>query len=149
VSEFLEYTLDKFTFRVATDRYYNADGVWAKEDKGRVLIGLSDFLQQRSGDIAFADIVEPGSELSSGEEVATIETIKVDFSLPSPVVGTVIEANPAMDIEPEVINEDPYGDGWLAIIEPADWPGDQAQLLDPQAYFEHMVAEAEEEAKNI
>jgi glycine cleavage system H protein len=111
VSEFLEYTLDKFTFRVATDRYYSAYGVWAKEGNGRVTIGLSDFLQQRSGDIAFADIMEPGTMLSFGEEVASIETIKVDVSLPSPVAGTVIETNPAMEMEPEVINEDPYGEG--------------------------------------
>jgi glycine cleavage system H protein len=149
VSDFLEYTLDKFTFRVATDRYYNADGVWAKEEKGQITIGLSDFLQQRSGDIAFADVVEPGVALTFGREVASIETIKVDISLPSPVAGTVIETNPAMEMEPEVINEDPYEEGWLAIIEAADWPGDQAQLLDPQAYFKHMVAEAEEEAKNL
>ena len=149
MSEFLEYTLDKFTFRVATDRYYNVDGVWAKEENGRVSIGLSDFLQQRSGDIAFADVVEPGTELGLGEEVANIETIKIDISLPSPAAGTVIEVNPAMEMEPEVINLDPYGEGWLAVIEAADWPADQAQLLDPQAYYEHMKAEAEEETKNL
>lgn len=149
MSEFLEYTLDKFTFRVVTDRYYNANGVWAKEENGRVSIGLSDFLQQRSGDIAFADVVEPGTELGLGEEVANIETIKIDISLPSPVAGTVIEVNPAMEMEPEVINLDPYGEGWLAVIEAADWPADQAQLLDPQAYYEHMKAEAEEETMNL
>ena len=149
MSEFLEYTLDKFTFRVATDRHYNADGVWAKEKNGQITIGLSDFLQQRSGDIAFADVVEPGTELGYGDEIASVETIKVDISLPSPVTGTVIEANPAMEMEPEIINEDPYGAGWLAIVGAADWLADQAQLLDPQAYFEHMVAEAEEEAKNL
>lgn len=149
MSEFLEYTLDKFTFRVATDRYYNADGIWAKEENGQITIGLSDFLQQRSGDIAFAEVAEPGTELGSGDEVANIETIKVDISLPSPVSGTVIETNPAMEMEPEVINEDPYGEGWLAIIEAADWPVDQTQLLDPQSYFNHMVAEAEEEARNL
>jgi glycine cleavage system H protein len=148
VSEFLEYTLDKFTFRVATDRYYEANGVWAKEENGQITIGLSDFLQQRSGDIAFADIVELGTELDFGDELANIETIKVDISLPSPVAGTVIETNPAMEIEPEVINEDPFGEGWLAIIEAADWYADKAQLLDPQAYFSHMVAEAEEEVRN-
>ena len=149
MSEFLEYTLDKFTFRVANDRYYNADGVWAKEENGQVTVGLSDFLQQRSGDIAFADVAESGTELGFGDEIASIETIKVDISLPSPVSGTVIETNPAMEMEPEVINEDPYGDGWLAIIEATDWLADQAQLLNPQAYFEHMVVEAEEEAKNL
>lgn len=147
--EFLEYTLDKFTFRVAADRYYNADGVWAKEENGRVRIGLSDFLQQRSGDIAFADVVEAGTRLGFGEEIATIETIKVDISLPAPVAGVVIEANPNMELEPEIINQDPYGEGWLAIIEPSDWPADRAQLLDPQAYYEHMKSEAEEEAGNL
>jgi glycine cleavage system H protein len=149
VSEYLEYTLDKFTFRVATDCYYNADGVWAKEEDSLIAIGLSDFLQQRSGDIAFADVAESGTTLGFGDEVASIETIKVDISLPSPVSGTVIETNPAMEMEPEVINEDPYGDGWLAIIKAAEWLADQAKLMNPQAYFEHMVAEAEEEAKNL
>ncbi|MGB3717170.1 MAG: glycine cleavage system protein H [Candidatus Promineifilaceae bacterium] len=149
MSEFLEYTLDKFTFPVATDRYYNPDGVWAKEENSQITIGLSDFLQQRSGDIAFADIVESGTELGFDDEVANIETIKVDFRLPSPVSGTVIETNPAMEMEPEVINEDPYGAGWLAVIEASNWPADQTQLLDPQAYYEHMKIEAEEEAKNL
>lgn len=149
MSEFLEYTLDKFTFRVATDRYYNADGIWAKEENGQVTIGLSDFLQQRSGDIAFAEVAEPDTELGSGDEVANVETIKIDISLPSPVSGTVTETNPAMEMEPEVINEDPYGEGWLAIVEASNWPADRARLLNPQAYYEHMVAEAEEEAKNL
>jgi len=145
VSEFLEYTLDKFTFRVATDRHYNSDGVWAKEEGGRIIIGLSDFLQQRGGDVAFAEVAEPGMTLDFGEEVVEIETIKVDISLPSPVAGTVLEVNPAMEMGPEVINEDPYGQGWLAAIEPSDWAADQARLLDPQAYFKHMVAEADKE----
>jgi glycine cleavage system H protein len=147
--EFLEYTLDKFVFRVATDRHYNTNGVWAKEENGRVSVGLSDFLQQRSGDIAFADVLEPGAPVGFGEEIATIETIKVDISLPSPVTGTVVETNPDMEMEPEVINQDPYGGGWVAIIEASDWPADQAQLLAPQAYYEHMKAEAEEEAENL
>ena len=149
MSEYLKYTLDKFTFRVATDRYYNADGVWAKKEDGQIRIGLSDFLQQRSGDIAFADVAESGTKLGFGDEVASIETIKVDISLPSPVSGTVIETNPAMEMKPEVINEDPYADGWLSIIKATDWLADQAQLLNPQAYFENIVAEAEEEAKNL
>jgi glycine cleavage system H protein len=148
VSEFLEYTLDKFTFRVATNRHYNGDGVWAKEEGGRVMIGLSDFVQQRGGDVAFAEVAEPGVTLDFGEEVVEIETIKVDISLPSPVAGTVVAVNPAMEIGPEVINEDPYGEGWLAVIDASNWAADRARLLDPQAYFEHMVAEADKEGMN-
>jgi glycine cleavage system H protein len=149
VSEFLAFTFDKFTFRVATDRFYHADGVWAREENGQVWVGLSDFLQQRSGDIAFADVVAAGTKLSFGEEVASIETIKVDIGLPAPASGTVVETNPALELEPEVINQDPYGEGWLAVIEASDWPADRDRLLSPEAYYERMKVEAEEEAKKL
>ncbi len=147
--EYLEFTLDKFTFKVATDRYYHPDGVWAKEMDGRVTIGLSDFLQQRSGDIAFAEVADVGTTLAAGDEVANIETIKVDVSLPAPVSGTVVEVNPRLELEAEVINQSPYEDGWLAVIETANWEADRANLLDPPAYFAHMQAEAEEEVKKL
>lgn len=146
---YLEFTLDKFTFKVATDRYYHPDGVWAKEMDGRVTIGLSDFLQQRSGDIAFAEVADVGTTLAAGDEVANIETIKVDVSLPAPVSGTVVEVNPRLELEAEVINQSPYEDGWLAVIETANWEADRANLLDPPAYFAHMQAEAEEEVKKL
>ncbi len=152
--EFLETTVDKFTFKVATDRFYTREGVWAAplsegEGKQRVRVGLSDFLQQRSGDIAFAEVKPIGAELAIGDEVAAIETIKVNIVVGSPVNGKVIEINPDMELKPEVINQDPYEAGWLATIEAADWEADRAQLLDPSAYFAVMKAEAEEETKNL
>src|SRR5512139_2773811 len=106
--DFLELTIDKFTFQVATDRYYSPEGVWAKPEGNYVRIGLSDFLQQRSGDIAFAEIMPVGTELTFGDEVAVIETIKVNISLGSPVSGKVIEVNPDLEESPEVINQDPF-----------------------------------------
>ena len=112
--DFLETTVDKFTFKVATDRLYTSEGVWAKEEDGRIRIGLSDFLQQRSGDVAFAEVKPAGTALAAGDEVAVIETIKVNISLASPVKSKVIEINPAMESAPEAINQDPYGAGWLA-----------------------------------
>ncbi len=151
--EFLVVTVDKFTFRVATDRFYTREGVWASslpqgEGAGvRVRIGLSDFLQQRSGDIAFAEIKPLGTTLTVGDEVASIETIKVTVALSSPVTGKVIEVNPAMDTAPEAINQDPYGAGWLAVIETADWETDRSRLLDAAVYFEMVKREAEEEMK--
>ena len=145
----LETTVDKFTFKVATDRFYTREGVWALTTGHQVRIGLSDFLQQRSGDIAFAEIKPSGTDLSIGDEVASIETIKVNVALSAPVNGIVIEVNPAMETAPEAINQDPYGAGWLAIIAATDWDTDRAQLLDPQTYFAVMKAEAEEEAKKL
>ena len=151
--EVLETTVDKFVFRVATDRYYSSEGVWVAplpqgEGAGvRVRIGLSDFLQQRSGDVAFAEVKPEGTALVAGDEVAVIETIKVNISLTSPMSGKVVEVNPAMETAPEAINKDPYGEGWLAMIEAADWEADRARLLDAQAYFALMKGQAEEEAK--
>ncbi len=150
MTEFLETTVDKFTFKVATDRLYNEQGMWAlDEEGGRVRIGLSDFLQQRSGDVAFAEIKQEGTSLTVGDEIAIIETIKVNIELDSPLSGEVVEINPAMELEPEYINQDPYGSGWLAVIEAIDWENESLQLHDPQAYFVLMKNQAEEEAKNV
>jgi glycine cleavage system H protein len=147
--DYLETTVDKFTFRVATDRTYTGEGLWVKAEGSRVRIGLSDFLQQSSGDVAFAEVRPEGTALAVGDEVAVIETIKVDIGLSSPVSGTVIEVNPAMEMGPEVVNSDPYGEGWLAVIEADNWEADRANLLDPAKYFEIMKRSAEKEAGSL
>ena len=143
--EFLETTVDKFIFRVATDCLYNSEGVWARSEGNLVKIGLSDFVQQRSGDVAFAEVKPEGADVNFDDEIAVIETIKVDISFSSPLAGKVVQVNPAMEEAPEVINEDPYGEGWVASIQPADWETDRARLLDPDQYFARIKSEAEEE----
>ncbi len=149
MTEFLEYTLDKFTFKVAADRFYNPEGVWAKAEGDRVTVGVSDFFQQHNGDVAFVEIKEAGTAVAANDEFATIETIKVDVELPCPVSGTIAEVNEKLELEAEIINQDPYGEGWLAVIEATDWAADQANLMTPEAYFEHMKAQAQEEAENL
>jgi glycine cleavage system H protein len=145
MTEFLETTVDKFIFKVATDRFYSREGLWVQADGSRVRIGLSDFLQQRSGDVAFAEVKPLETDLVVGDELATIETIKVTISLTSPVTGKLVEVNPAMSTAPESINQDPYGEGWLAIMNAVNWGIDRAELLDPLAYFSLMKGQAEEE----
>jgi glycine cleavage system H protein len=144
--DYLEATIDKFTFKVAKDRYYTGEGVWARPEGTRVRIGLSDFLQQRSGDVAFAEVKPTGTSVEVGDEIAVIETIKVNVSLASPVGGVVARANPAMSKAPEAVNQDPYGAGWLADIEATDWQADRLRLLDAEGYFRQMKGQAEEEA---
>lgn len=146
MNEYLEYTLDKFTFKVATDRYYTSDGVWVKLDDDKVIVGVSDFFQQHNGDVAFAEIWGVGTAVTPNDEFATIETIKVDIELPCPVSGTIVAVNEKLELEGELINQDPYGEGWLVAIEAADWAADQANLMTPEAYFEHMKVQAQEEA---
>lgn len=147
--EYLETIVDKFIFRVAIDRLYSSEGMWAKPEADRVRIGMTDFLQQRSGDVAFAEIKPEGTTVAVGDELVVIETIKVDISLSSPVSGTVIETNPGMEDSPEVINQDPYGEGWLAAIEASNWENEKDQLMDPESYFTMMKGQAEEEAKKL
>ncbi len=147
MTEYLETTVDKFTFKVATDRLYNDEGVWAKLEDGFVRVGLSDFVQQHSGDVAFAEIKPAGTRVATGEEMATIETIKVNISLSSPVSGEVKEINDALANAPEAINQDPYGAGWLALVKATDWETDRAHLLEPQEYFARMKAQAEQEVR--
>lgn len=149
--EFLETTADKFTFRVAIGRYYSPEGVWAlwlqPEEDGRVRVGLTDFLQQRSGDAAFLSVKPPGTRLQAGDELAELETVKVNQSVPSPVGGTVLEVNPALEPTPEVVNADPYGEGWLAVIQAASWDADRARLLDDRAYLSVMQGQIEQEGR--
>ena len=144
-AEFLETTVDKFVFRVRRDCWYSDSGVWVHLEDGSARVGVSDYLQQVSGDVAFVDVRPVGTVLATGEELASIETIKAILALESPVAGTVAQVNEALGENPELINQDPYGEGWLAVIELHDWEADRAGLLDAERYLEVMRAKAEEE----
>lgn len=148
MTTYLETTIDKFIIRVAADRLYSAEGIWALGESGRVRIGLSDYLQQRSGDVAFVETKTMGARVAAGDEIAVIETIKVNISLASPVSGVVVETNPLLETTPEVINQDPYGNGWLAIIAADNWDNEKTHLLDPQVYFAQMKAAAKKEIES-
>jgi len=145
MSEFLEIMVDKFMFKVATDRLYSAEGLWLKSEGNRVRIGVSDFFQQHNGDVAFAEIKAVGKEVTANSEVATIETMKVNVELPLPISGKVVEVNPVLSTAPEAINLDPYGTGWLAVIEANDWNAEKTHLLEPLSYFKKMKEDAERE----
>jgi glycine cleavage system H protein len=149
MTDYLEFTLDKFTFKVATDRLYTPEGVWAKANGDQIVVGVSDFFQQHNGDVAFAEVVEVESAVSANDPFATIETIKVDVELSCPASGVIAEVNEKLELEAEVINQDPYGNGWIAIVTAGDWAADQANLMTPEAYFEHMKVQAQEEAENL
>jgi glycine cleavage system H protein len=145
--EFIETTIDKFVFRTAVDCLYSPDGVWVcrLQGNGRVQVGVTDFQQQRNGDVAFVAVKPPGTVLAAGDELAEIETIKANVSFFSPIAGTVAEANPALAATPEIVNQECYGKGWLAVLETANWGSDRAHLLDPQGYIALMRAQAKEE----
>jgi glycine cleavage system H protein len=153
MNDFLETTVDKFTFRVATDRFYTEEGVWIlpvpTEVRTRVLVGITDFLQQVSGDVAFVKVTAPGKVLIEGQDLAELETIKVNVAVTSPIAATVHEVNEALASTPEIVNQDPYGKGWLAVLDPTRWETDRQRLLDPQAYNDFMLAEVKREIEKL
>jgi glycine cleavage system H protein len=144
MAEFLETTIDKFTFRVDSGCLYTSEGIWVRLEDGRVKLGLSDYLQQRSGDIAFVDVKPGGTILAVDDEFASIETVKTNLMLASPVSGNIVQVNPALEITPELINQDPFGKGWVCEVELSDWNANRTHLLDANAFFEKMKHDAEE-----
>lgn len=144
--DYRELVVDKFTFRVKNGLWYNRTGIWVTVDTAANLarVGLGDFRQQSSGDIAFVEIMPAGTAVVQDREIASLETVKVDLEVPSPVTGSIVRSNPALVDAPELINQDPYGAGWLAEVRLANWEVDRAGLLDAAAYFEVMRAEAGE-----
>ncbi len=145
-SEYLEVAVDKFVFRVPRDRRYGETDVWAKREGDHVRVGLTDFLQQTSGDAASVDVRPEGTVTAAGDELAALETIKVDLIIPAPLAGTIVAVNPLLAHHPELVNTDPYGEGWLAELEPAAW-ADLDMLLTAEAYAPEMKARAELEQR--
>jgi glycine cleavage system H protein len=140
--EFLQASVDKFVFRVARDCRYNDADVWARHEGDRVRVGLTDFLEQKSGDVAFVNFKQVGTSLKVADELAAIETIKVDLIIPAPLAGTIVAVNESLAERPELVNSGPYGEGWLAEIEPRNW-SDFDALLDAETYLPQMKARAE------
>jgi len=145
--QMFEVTIDKFTFLIPKDLSYSDEGIWVKLEGNRARLGLADFAQQRSGDVAFVRIKPVGTDLKPGDEFADLETVKVDVSFPSPVKGTIVEVNPSLESAAELINQDPYGKGWLAVVELADGENDQTRLLDASAYAALVKEQAEAEMR--
>jgi glycine cleavage system H protein len=143
--EILKLTIDKFTFRFPIDLKYSEAGVWIRMKGQQARLGISDFVQQKSGDITFATLVPVGTALRSGGEVGTIETVKANVSVFSPLGGTVTEVNQRLEREAELVNQDPYDQGWLAVIDLGDGERDSAGLLDATAYLEVVRKQAEAE----
>ncbi len=145
VNTILELAVDKFMFRFPADLHYSEAGIWVGFEGSRARIGLSDFTQQRNGDVAFAEPKEEGTRVRLGDEVAVVETIKVNLSIPSPVAGKVVEVNGELLTAPELVNQDPYGKGWLVVLEVEDGEAARGALKTAAGYLALAKVQAEAE----
>ena len=115
---------------------------WARlEEDGSVTIGISDHAQNALGDVVYVELPEPGQAVAAQQEAGVVESVKAASDIYAPIGGTVTAINDALDDAPEMVNQDPYGDGWFFKIAPDDVE-ELTELLDPQSYAE--ICEAEE-----
>lgn len=115
------------------DVRYSTDHEWARLDGGRVVIGITDYAQDALGDVVYVEAPEVGATVAGGDKVSEVESTKSVSDIFAPVSGTVVEANGDLDEHPELLNEDPYGRGWICVIELSD-PSELDSLLHATAY---------------
>ncbi len=112
---------------------YSSDHEWARLEDGKVRIGITDYAQDALGDVVFVQVPDTGISVKAGESFSEVESTKSVSDIYAPISGTVVEVNADLADAPERINDDPYGDGWICVIEPDD-PAQVEQLLDAAGY---------------
>jgi glycine cleavage system H protein len=118
---------------VPEDLRYSSDHEWARLEDGRLRLGITDYAQDALGDVVFVDVPEVGRTVAAGESFSEVESTKSVSDIFAPVAGTIVEVNNDLSDSPERLNEDPYGDGWICVIEPSDASSVEG-LLDADAY---------------
>jgi glycine cleavage system H protein len=118
---------------VPEDLQYSDDHEWVRREDGRIRFGITDYAQDALGDVVFVQVPTVGSVVTKGASISEVESTKSVSDIYAPVSGTVVEANESLEDAPQRVNEDPYGEGWIAVIEPSD-PTEVDQLLDAAAY---------------
>lgn len=119
------------------DLSYAEDHEWVQTDGDTVKIGISDYAQDQLGDIVFVELPEVGDTLSKGDEFGTVESVKAVSELYIPISGELTGLNKSLEDAPEVVNTDPYDDGWMIEVQPSN-PQELDDLLDRNAYIEML-----------
>jgi glycine cleavage system H protein len=126
---------------IPEDLRYHKEHEWVRLDGQRVTLGISDFAQDALGDVVFVDLPKIATELTMDEEIGEVESTKATSSLYSPVSGTIVEVNAELEGHPEYLNQDPYGKGWIAVIELTN-PADVDALMTASQYEEFLSSQS-------
>jgi len=125
------------SFEIPDDCRYLESHEWARTENGTVRVGITDFAQDELGDVVFVELPEVGDAVGIEDAFGVIESIKAVSDIYAPVSGTVTAANETLIDEPELVNEDPYGEGWMIELDPDD-EADLEDLLSPEEYREQI-----------
>lgn len=126
---------------IPTDLRYSEHDEWARLEDGEVVTGLSDFAQDQLSDIVYVELPEVGDRFDKGEAYGVVESVKAASDVYMPVGGEIIAVNSSLEETPEVVNQNPYGDGWLVRINP-DNAAELDGMMDADAYKAHVEAQS-------
>jgi glycine cleavage system H protein len=145
-----EFSVGKFIFKVPEAGYFfNQNDCWARLEGGRARLGVSDFVQQSASDMVFFEPPAIGMELDIFDEAGALESTKTALDIISPVTGKVVAVNEELVESPELINLDPYVQGWAVEVELRDFEEDRKLLMDCEEYFAYLKDKAEEEHESL
>ena len=131
-------------YEVPEGLYFHKEYLWAKVENGKVRIGVSDYAQKQLHDIVFVELPSAGDSITQNDPFGTLESVKAVSDLVAPVSGTVESVNEELESKPELINEDPYGEGWVALVAPSNLDADLKAIMDFDAAVEWHKTAAKE-----
>lgn len=123
------------------DLKYTKEHEWARAENGVIRVGITHYAQDALGDIVYIDLPGPGTEVSAGQAFGEVESTKSVSDIYSPISGSITERNARLEESPEVVNQDPYGDGWMVLIQPSN-AAEIDTLLTAAQYQELLAAES-------
>jgi glycine cleavage system H protein len=123
-------------YEVPENLYYHEEYLWAKVEDGKVRIGISDFAQKQLNDIVYVELPSVGDSITQNEPFGTLESVKAVSDLVAPVSGTVEAINEELESKPDLVNEDPYGEGWLIIVAPTNLDAELKKIMNFDAAVE-------------
>lgn len=129
-------------YKVEEGLYYTKEHEWAEKlDDGSAAVGITDYAQSQLHDIVYVELPEEESEVEVGEVIGAVESVKAVSDMYAPIGGVIKEVNEDLLDAPEKINDDPYGEGWIAKIEPNNLEQDLSKLMDAETYKKHLETE--------
>jgi glycine cleavage system H protein len=129
-------------YEIPSELRYTREDEWVRSEGERIVLGISDYAQQQLGDVVFVELPAVGAALERGEPFGVVESVKAVADLFAPLTGRVVEVNATLAEQPEVVNQDCYGDGWMLVVEPDD-PAELEGLLGASDYRQHVKDRAE------
>ncbi len=126
------------------DLYYTREHIWVRIQGNRGTVGVTDFAQREMGEVLFVDLPEEGSQVEKGDGFGSLESSKTVAELHSPISGEIVSINKDLEEEPSLVNDDPYGNGWLMIVE-LDDPGEVEDMINAADYEDFLEQKDEED----